>query len=166
MKSVMHTKSMIENEDSPYIVQYGLRYLRQNPFPYFSVTVTAPDSMDVAVGCCHEDILKVYPDMQDIIDLHCSNPYGEPAYPNADGWYWYSSFDGKGTHTDKDDIEMFAKHVRISIEDARSMRIKKTRNKNGSIPKQFTKFIANQRERWLIEANAVIEKYDLHGWDA
>lgn len=34
-----------------------------------------------AGGCCHEEILKRFPQFKMFVDLHLSNHYGAPMYP-------------------------------------------------------------------------------------
>ena len=36
-----------------------------------------------AGGCCHEEILKRFPQFKMFVDLHLSNHYGAPMYPAA-----------------------------------------------------------------------------------
>ncbi len=40
-----------------------------------------------ASGCCHEEILKRFPEFKTFIDLHLCNHYGQPMYPVDDGVY-------------------------------------------------------------------------------
>lgn len=40
-----------------------------------------------ASGCCHEDILKHFPQFKTFIDLHLCNHYGQPMYPVENGVY-------------------------------------------------------------------------------
>jgi hypothetical protein len=101
-----------------------------------------------------------------VVSLHLSDVYGSPTYDLQNSWYWYSSYDGKGTHVDDSrDIEIFAEHVRINLESAKALNISKKRDAEGNIPVEFVAFIDAQRDRWRGEADAVIEKYNLYGWD-
>lgn len=40
-----------------------------------------------ASGCCHEEILKCFPQFKTFIDLHLCNHYGQPMYPVENGVY-------------------------------------------------------------------------------
>lgn len=40
-----------------------------------------------ASGCCHEEILKRFPEFKTFIDLHLCNHYGQPMYPVENGVY-------------------------------------------------------------------------------
>ena len=40
-----------------------------------------------ASGCCHDEILKYFPEFKTFIDLHLCNHYGQPMYPVKDGIY-------------------------------------------------------------------------------
>lgn len=40
-----------------------------------------------ASGCCHEEILKRFPQFKTFIDLHLCNHYGQPMYPVENGVY-------------------------------------------------------------------------------
>lgn len=39
-------------------------------------------------GCCHDEILKHFPQFQIFVNLHCCNHYGQPSYPVSNGMYF------------------------------------------------------------------------------
>lgn len=60
-----------------------------NSHPHFSVTADIRvDGREAGGGCCHEEILKLFPKLKPIIDLHLSNADdGEPMHATANGFY-------------------------------------------------------------------------------
>lgn len=46
-----------------------------------------------ASGCCHEEILKRFPQFKTFIDIHLCNHYGQPMYPVDNGVYHLVSSD-------------------------------------------------------------------------
>jgi hypothetical protein len=79
-------------------VEYGLRKIREQA-PYFSVTGLGWHGRrrepDIA-GCIHEVVAAAFPRLADLIALHLSDVDGAPMHAEANGWYWYSNYDGKG----------------------------------------------------------------------
>lgn len=165
MKSVFRSRSMNKNPDSLYRVRFGLDYLRPNPLPHFSVTVTAPEYLDVATGCAHGDVLAQYPDLADIVALHGSSVTGVPMYALANAWYWWSDYDGRGTHHVRNRLDVLADHLRVSREEVDALDLPRVRMAGDEYPAEFVAYVDAQRERWRHEADAVIDKYGLHGWD-
>lgn len=50
-----------------------------------------------ASGCCHEEILKRFPEFKAFIDLHLCNHYGQPMYPVENGFYHLKNSDKETT---------------------------------------------------------------------
>lgn len=46
-----------------------------------------------ASGCCHDEILKYFPEFKTFIDLHLCNHYGQPMYPVENGFYHLKNSD-------------------------------------------------------------------------
>lgn len=46
-----------------------------------------------ASGCCHDEILKYFPEFKLFIDLHLCNHYGHPIYPVENGFYHLKNSD-------------------------------------------------------------------------
>lgn len=55
-------------------------------------------------GCCHDEVAKHFPELAKFIPLHCSNHYGAPLYPVANGIY----------HIRKSGMPVAMKYLRIS----------------------------------------------------
>ena len=45
------------------------------------------DRYFLAGGCCHDDIIKYFPEFKIFIDLHLCDFEGSPMYPSANGFY-------------------------------------------------------------------------------
>lgn len=167
MKTIMHTRSMNRNPQSDYRVRYGLHCIARNGRPYFSVTVEAPDRMHVSTGAAHDDVLKRRPDMADIVALHLSSVTGEPMHALANAWYWWGDSEGRGTNLrpGRDRLDALARHLRIDRADVDALDLPTFRMAGDEYPAEFVAFVDAQRERWQREADAVIEKYGLHGWN-
>lgn len=50
-----------------------------------------------ASGCCHDEILKYFPEFKLFIDLHSCNHYGQPMYPVENGVYHLVNSDKEKT---------------------------------------------------------------------
>jgi hypothetical protein len=92
-------------------------------------------------------LARVFPEIAPIAALHLSDPDGAPMHAESNGWYWYSSFDGQGTHVVPDgrsDYEVACDYLRLP---------------QGGIPgpqnrASFKALVDEQRERWAAEAAA------------
>lgn len=66
----------------------GLHYIKGNKAPYFGVTATLYENgRDAAGGCMHEDVLRHFPDLADLVALHLSDIDGAPMHDVANGFY-------------------------------------------------------------------------------
>lgn len=118
--------------------------------PYFSVTASIwnskaharrrPDNPSGG-GAAHDDVLRAFPALADIVALHLCDMDGAPMHAVANGWYWY----------EQGDLEQTARHLRVSVADLPV----------GADRDTFTAFVDAQRDRWAAEAAAVRIKYDL-----
>lgn len=112
-------------EDDPRIRFYavgGLHYIRGNARPYFSLTADYPDGG----GCCHEEILKRFPDLKPLAALHMADDKGRPMYAHQNGFYWLAGYAGgigeqyhggnsTPAKTADDCLAIWARHVRLPI---------------------------------------------------
>lgn len=48
-------------------------------------------------SCCHEEILKYFPEFKPFVNLHLSNHYGQPMYPVENGFYHLKNSDKEKT---------------------------------------------------------------------
>lgn len=76
------------------VVVGGLHYIKGNRAPYFGVTATLYETNargrteDVAGGCLHEDVLRWFPDLANLVALHLSSIDGAPMYDVENGFYY------------------------------------------------------------------------------
>lgn len=146
------------------VVRYGLRYISGNRLPYFSVTFTPhSERSTLPFGACHDYILRHAPELADIVALHMSSPSGVPMYAVENGWYWLSNWNGKGTHTGDHGLEVAARYLRCDPGDLADVPLDPMAD--GEYPRAFKSAISRLAHKWREEADAVINKYNLHGWD-
>jgi len=158
-------------------------------------------------GCLHNEIEKHFPGrFTDMIAMHMSDIEGLPMHAFANGWYWLAAaveghhgeryhagnskmqhwkddgeFDGYREPTSEECLQILAKHLRITVDEARKLteiRIEsvddeihiglsveeihelekqaKTRAKL-----EFASFVDSQRDRFMAEAKACTEKHGL-----
>lgn len=72
----------------------GLHHIRGNRAPYFSLTMASwePDQygrlQEDCSGAAHEELVKLWPELKPLADLHLSDIDGVPSHGCANGWYW------------------------------------------------------------------------------
>jgi hypothetical protein len=119
---------------------------------YFSVTGAMWNSLAHArrwpdhahsVGMLHDDILRAFPSLADIVALHLSNLDGVPMHAEANGWYWYEA----------GEMDKVAKLLRVTVDDLATDE-PLTRD-------EFAAYVNAQRHRWAAEAATVRAKYHL-----
>lgn len=125
-----------------------LSWHKGNNKPYFSLTAYGNDRGSGFGGCCHEEILRRWPDLQPLVDLHLSDIDGVPMHAVENGFYHLG-----GTHWEKAKFNVAARHFRISENQAREL---------ASMTKtELTAWVETQKPRWLAEANAAIKQFNL-----
>lgn len=106
----------------------GLHYLKGNRSPYFSLTLHARDRG----GCCHDEILEACPQLAPLAALHLSDADGAPMHAHENGFYWLAGYagglgerfhggNGSTTKTLGECLAIWAKHVRLPIDEARAI---------------------------------------------
>lgn len=63
-------------------------------------------------GCCHDEILKHFPQFQCFVNLHLCNHYGQPSYPVANGMYFLR----------EKDLPVAMSYLRITEEEAKELK--------------------------------------------
>ena len=148
----MKLSKVINNGKEIMFVTGVLKYVEGNKYPYFSITreVRKTGGDVIELGASHDEILKYFPGLQDFVDLHLSDIDGTPMYAVENGWYWNG-----GTEYQKYDRSILANYLRISEDAADKL------HDSAKTKEEFAEFVESQKERWLSEANAVIQKYYL-----
>lgn len=185
MKSVLHTRAF-ETAKHNGTIEFGLRYIKGNPLPYFTVTATGRENGRRGAGsdfggCCHELILEAAPDLKPLIDLHGSYVDGTPTHAEANGWYWLAGACGglgEKYHGGSGDFgkstgeceQVLADHLRITANEARGLVVAALTLAETSGVKaareMFSKNVAGMADRWKAEADKAIEQFNLGGWAA
>jgi hypothetical protein len=156
----------------------GLHFIRSNGLPYFTLTIVGHGES----GPAHEELVRCWPELQPLADMHLSDINGVPMHTEANGWYWLAGaagprfgsaidggrlgqkYHGACGRTDAECLEIFARHVRISLADAKQL-LGKIRRAHYVDPAkarlQFNDWILAQKPRWKAEADACIKALDL-----
>jgi hypothetical protein len=150
----------------------GLHYIVGNKAPYFSLTSETRSSS----GCNHERILALYPEYADLAALHLSDIDGCPSHSVENAWYWFAGSKGGlgerfhganaqsnkhgGFNTEDECAQIFANHVRISLEKA--LMLRETIGKKAHLKA----WCEDQRPRWKKEADDCIARHKLRVYGA
>lgn len=145
----------------------GLHFLRGNKLPYFSLTSETRTS----TGCNHELVLQHFPQFADLAALHLSDIDGVPSHSVENAWYWFAGSKGglgekyhganaqsnkhSGNNTEDECAQIFADHIRISLDKAFLLR--ETINRKADL----REFCEAQRPRWKREADECVAKHKL-----
>ena len=126
--------------------------------PYFSITY---DDSEGSGGAGHEQILKYFPDLADIVAMHLSDEDGTPMHAVENGWYWLKQANAGEAKA----FENFKHTLRQNDGVARAIvswgneLIKKFGEPYAK--QRFTGWCDIQSATWREEARACIEKYQL-----
>lgn len=177
-KSVIHKRPFETLIDSGTI-EYGLEFIKGNERPYFTVTASGrpKDGRGGEFGGrCHDLILGVAPDLAPLVALHGASSEGAPMHAEANGWYFLAGHLGgldqahhacNGSHpkTPDEALEIFAKHVRVDLNEARGLAVAVQTIVTAQGPKKarafFAEWIKAQQPRWRAEADKAIADFDL-----
>ena len=126
--------------------------------PYFSLTgevwrcrngKRAGNDCD-RCGMLHEEILKHFPELQPVADLHLSDVNGVPMHAVENGWHWCG-----GTKYQAFDAKLLASHLRVSKEEAIAI------HAECPTKEAFQDRVEGMRLRWKAEADSAIEAFSL-----
>lgn len=126
-------------KNAKVVAKGGVHMIRGNSKPYFSLTCDIYEGgRDVGGGAAHELIVKLFPHLKPLADLHMSNIDGEPMHAAENGLYYIqhmipgamgcdpfaSGFADQGygkKRSDEECIQIMADHFRISLNEARAL---------------------------------------------
>lgn len=104
--------------------------------------------VDWGGGCCHDKVLKHFPQFEKFIHLHGCKYTGEPLYPVVNGMYFLKT----------KDINKAAEYLRITLEEAQTLRvIAFTEDKTYF---KYCLFDMGIVARWKAEGDALIKELE------
>lgn len=153
--------------------------------PYFSVTgdiqrLSGARWRDEACGAIHEDILREFPELSDVVAMHLSDEDGVPMHAVANSFYWLvgGCFTGTrwlhvnhpyGQQASREDRIRIASGI-LRVDVGEGARLFEEFSIYGISPGMYAKgkeamvnIVEEMKPRWKREADAVIAKYNLKG---
>jgi len=138
-----------------------------NQKPYFSLTGRIVENGRESVsGAIHDEILKAFPELDDLVAMHLSDIDGKPMHSFENGKYW-AGF----TKWEDGNIKNLSQLWRISQKSAERLQYDilniqcqdiKIETEEDVLPETLLKeFHDRQLRRWKQEADNVIKKYSL-----
>lgn len=67
-------------------------------------------------GCIHEEIIKHFPELQPLVDIHLADEDGVPMHAYSNASYWAGH-----TKSQPLDLEMLSKHLRVTKDEAKEL---------------------------------------------
>ena len=111
-----------EGQKHRITVQAQLVHHEGNKKPHFSIggeiEILAKNGRMIfdSGGCMHEEVLRHFPHLKPLVDIHLSDDDGVPmhAYSNAGYWAGFTKYQERN-------LERLASHLRVSIEEAENL---------------------------------------------
>lgn len=97
-------------------------------------------------GCCHDEVAKHFPELAKFIPLHCSNHYGAPMCPVANGIY----------HIIKGGMSIAMKYLRISEQEC----VKLYKASEDELYFKYLLFNLGIVDRWKRESEELIKELE------
>jgi len=145
------------------IVQIRLNDENKNGYQDFSLTGTfwkpkriRDDKNLIAGGCCHEEILKHFPELQIFADLHLADYTGVPMYAVENGFYHLKHGFNRTQRDAPEFAAEFAKYYRMTPEQFEVISKSETRLQYAINIKELG--ILDQWHKQAQEAIATLEK--------
>lgn len=141
----------INNDSVNAVIKIRLNDECNNGHQDFSITGTfyeagksRTDRNMIAGGCCHDDIVKVMPDLQQFVDLHLCDFSGNPMYTLENGFYHL-----------KEDATVAQSYLRATDKEMKSITMAEDKNHLFIIMMELGMF-----DRYQEEANEAIVKLE------
>lgn len=172
--SVPAPKSLARSASDVFTVEAGLRHLRGNALPYFSVTAWCGQT-EAAMhsgGCMHDEILYQWPALAPVVALHLSDSTGQPMHAEANGWYQLAGYyrtderyhAGNASYGDTSPeacLARFADHVRLPLDVVRTLANEWRCDDDWKASRRwFGRWLESQAPRFQAEADAAIALLD------
>ena len=126
--------------------------------PYFSLTgeILDQNGKFESVGCIHEEIIRIWPDLKILVDLHLSDGNGIPMHAFENGFYFSGGYQKE--FPDARSPKKLANHLRITEKQSNKICVQITKNPDKEI---FHKICWRNLPRWNREAKKAIKKFNL-----
>lgn len=109
-------------------VKATVDHIQGNSTPDFSITATISERRGsigswraYGWGCHHEKILKYFPELKPLVDIHLSDHEGKPMYHVENGWYWAIDASVVKYHAREpreERVHCLARHLRVPEHEA------------------------------------------------
>ena len=149
----------IRNGNERTEINFGLRYIKGNSAPYFSITCVISELrgsrwVHDGGGCAHQHILSLRPDLADIVALHLSDVNGVPMHCIANGLYYLTPACADHMRADFDGVTVASNHFRMPVEWVKHLDTLETKDER-------TAMVKTLKDMYKQQADALIAKYEL-----